>query len=101
MKNVCVIGMMCMAAVAAHGCFATTWHVDSSGGNDDAAGTSPATVWKSLSRVNKAEIASGDKVLFNCTGKALGDKVVVDEIPPFSFAGLMIRGPVLTARQSL
>ena len=44
---------------------------------------------------------AGDVEFFNCTGKALGDKVVVDEIPPFSFAGLIIRGPVLTARQSL
>ena len=48
--------------------FATTWHVDSKGGNDAAAGTSPATAWKTLRRVNRAKIAPGDKVLFKRGG---------------------------------
>ena len=60
---------LCGAVVAAAGAAAAaTWHVDSEGGNDAAAGTSPATAWKTLERVNSAKIAPGDKVLFKRGG---------------------------------
>ena len=60
---------LCAAIIAAAGsASATTWHVDSEGGDDAAAGTSPATAWKTLERVNNAKIAPGDKVLFKRGG---------------------------------
>ena len=60
---------ICLAlSVAAATAGATTWHVDSEGGNDSAAGTSPETAWKTLERVNGAAIAPGDSVLFRRGG---------------------------------
>ena len=60
---------LCAAIIAAAGsASATTWYVDSEGGNDAAAGTSPETAWKTLERVNGARIAPGDRVLFKRGG---------------------------------
>ncbi len=60
---------ICLAlSAAAATAGATTWHVDSEGGNDSAAGTSPETAWKTLERVNGAAIAPGDSVLFRRGG---------------------------------
>ena len=47
---------------------AATWHVDSVAGDDAADGSSPATAWRTLDRVNKATIAPGDRVLFKRGG---------------------------------
>ncbi|MFC8850072.1 MULTISPECIES: right-handed parallel beta-helix repeat-containing protein [unclassified Micromonospora] len=43
---------------------ATTYYVNSVSGNDAAAGTGPATAWKTLSKVNSTTFAAGDTVLF-------------------------------------
>ena len=65
----CARKALCIAAAAAaSSAFAATWHVDSEGGDDAAAGTSPATAWRTLARVNDAKIAPGDKVLFKRGG---------------------------------
>ena len=57
-----------VAALAAGAAAAADWHVDSAAGNDAADGTSPATAWRSLDRVNKATLAPGDRVLFKRGG---------------------------------
>jgi len=65
----CARKALCIAAAAAaSSALAATWHVDSEGGDDAAAGTSPATAWRTLARVNDAKIAPGDKVLFKRGG---------------------------------
>ena len=33
---------------------------------------------------------AGEVEFFNCTGKKDGNRLVVDEIPPFSFAGIRL-----------
>ncbi|MBR1588654.1 MAG: right-handed parallel beta-helix repeat-containing protein, partial [Kiritimatiellae bacterium] len=57
-----------LAATCAFYGRAATWHVDSAGGDDAADGTSPATAWRTLDRVNRATIAPGDRVLFRRGG---------------------------------
>ncbi|MDO5582334.1 MAG: right-handed parallel beta-helix repeat-containing protein, partial [Planctomycetia bacterium] len=43
---------------------AATYYIDSSAGSDDRDGLSPKTAWKTIGKVNKAEIKPGDKILF-------------------------------------
>ena len=46
---------------------ATDYHVDSEGGDDRNPGTAAGAAWKSLGRVNDAQLKGGDRVLFkNC-----------------------------------
>lgn len=60
---------VCLAiSAAAAAAEAATWYVDSEGGSDTAAGTSPEAAWKTLMRVNGAKIAPGDSVLFKRGG---------------------------------
>ena len=42
----------------------TTYYVDSAQGNDASRGTSPATAWKSLGKVNATTFTPGDHILF-------------------------------------
>ncbi|MEV5498784.1 right-handed parallel beta-helix repeat-containing protein [Nonomuraea fuscirosea] len=58
------------AALAAQA--GTTYYVDSRAGSDGAAGTSAAAAWKSLEKVNAAELKPGDTVLFKRGGKFTG-----------------------------
>ena len=51
------------AFVGAAGATAAGYYVSPSG-NDAAAGTSPTTAWRSVTRVNTAKLAPGDSVLF-------------------------------------
>ncbi|MDO5580770.1 MAG: hypothetical protein Q4G69_06515 [Planctomycetia bacterium] len=46
------------------GASAATYYVDSSTGSDDRDGLSPKTAWKTIDKVNQAEIKPGDKILF-------------------------------------
>ena len=43
-----------------------------------------------LDGVVELDCQAGEVEFFNCTGKVQGDKVIIDEIPPFSFAGIKI-----------
>jgi len=45
-----------------------TYYVDSAAGDDTRAGTSPATSWKSLTKVTAQVLVAGDTVLFNRGG---------------------------------
>jgi chitodextrinase len=47
---------------------AHTYYVDSAGGNDAGAGSSPSTAWKSLANVNNASLGPGDTVLLKRGG---------------------------------
>jgi|APSaa5957512622_1039677.scaffolds.fasta_scaffold10108_3 hypothetical protein len=54
--------------MTAHSGGARTFHVDSAGGNDTHSGESPATAWRTLHRVNGADLRPGDTVRFKCGG---------------------------------
>ena len=54
------LGVCCGIVRAA----AITYHVDASAGNDRNDGISPAAAWRSLQKVNLAELKPGDNVLF-------------------------------------
>ena len=41
-----------------------TFHIDSEKGDDAAAGTAENAAWKTLDKVNAAELIPGDRVLF-------------------------------------
>jgi hypothetical protein len=47
---------------------ATTYYIDSTSGTDANSGTSPATAWKTLSKVNASTFQPGDHVLFKSGG---------------------------------
>jgi len=52
-----------------------TFYVNSKKGNDNAAGTTEKTAWKSLEKVNAAELIPGDRVLFKRGGLWRGQLV--------------------------
>lgn len=56
---------------------ARTFHVDAAAGQDDADGRSPERAWRSLDRVNAAELKPGDTVRFKCGGVWRGSLVPV------------------------
>ena len=60
---------------------AADWYVDSAAGNDAANGSSPATAWRTLSRVSKAAFAPGDRVLFKRGGLWRGSLRVASGAP--------------------
>ena len=53
---------------------ASTFYV-SPAGNDKAAGTTPATAWRTLGKVNSAKLTAGDRVLFKGGGRFTGQLV--------------------------
>ncbi len=53
-----------LALGAAASAFAATYYVDSAAGNDGNNGTSSATPWKNISKVNATTFAAGDTILF-------------------------------------
>src|SRR3954463_12928290 len=72
---------------------AATYYVSASG-NDNAEGTTIATAWKSIARVNQADLNPGDKVLFEgghtfSAGIASGANVIANPgfeagLPPWN-----------------
>lgn len=56
------------AALLTTGATAATWYVDHQNGCDSADGTSPERAWATLDRVNRAQLAPGDRVLFRRGG---------------------------------
>lgn len=54
-------GLIAQPALAAE--TGTTYYVDAITGNDDGAGTSEGSAWKSLAKVNSLELAAGDEIL--------------------------------------
>src|SRR3954451_2640138 len=65
-----------VAPAAAH---AATYYVDPSG-SDSASGTSPASAWRTVTRVDRAALAAGDNVLF-AGGARFADQTLM---PPTS-----------------
>lgn len=52
---------------------ATTYYVDDVGGNDSNSGTSPATAWRTLNRVNsQSQFYAGDEIRFRAGGTWTG-----------------------------
>ena len=45
---------------------AATYYVDATTGRDFAAGTSPATAWRSLNKVSSSDFQAGDTILLKC-----------------------------------
>jgi len=61
------IGIIAMMLTAATLSIATTYYVDSQGGNDAANGSTSGAPWKTLGKVNSMTFG-GDTVLFKCGG---------------------------------
>jgi len=70
-----------VAALVAGAVAAADWHVDSVAGKDAADGTTPATAWRTLWRVNQAKPAPGDRVLFKRGGLWRGELSPVSGAP--------------------
>ena len=64
-----------IAAMAVLSAGAVDYYVDSAAGDDAAAGTSPQTAWRSLAKVNAAELRPGDVVRFKRGGLWRGSLV--------------------------
>lgn len=66
---------------------AATYHVDSATGNNDSTGLSPDTAWRSLEKVNQAQLEAGDTVLFKRGGVWRGQLVPRNGAPgaPISY----------------
>ncbi len=56
--------LVCCAFVSLAG--ATTYYVDSVGGNDTNSGTSQTAAWQNLTKVNTITFAAGDQILLKC-----------------------------------
>ena len=57
-------------------CHATTYFVDGSKGNDSNPGTSCATAWKTLDKVNSTHFAAGDRVLLRSGSRWQGQLIL-------------------------
>ena len=65
--------LSCMTtALVAVSALATDYYVDSSAGDDARDGRSEANAWRSLARVNRAELRPGDRMLFRRGGRWRG-----------------------------
>lgn len=60
------------------------------GGGETAVGLWNIFADSVLDGVVELDAPAGDVEFFNCVGRKDGDRIVVDEIPPFSFAGIRI-----------
>ncbi len=62
-----LVPLLCAAALAAQGA-PRAYHVDDARGDDARDGATPATAWRTLERVNAADLQPGDRVLFRRGG---------------------------------
>lgn len=60
----------------------TTYYVDSAAGNDSASGTTTSTAWKSLAKVNAADLKPGSQVLFKRGGSWTGTLTLAESGSP-------------------
>ena len=67
-----LFGIVAMVVLSAG---AVEYYVDSAAGDDAAAGTSPQAAWRSLAKVNAAELRPGDVVRFKRGGLWRGSLV--------------------------
>jgi len=67
-ENVVPFTVALAAAFLAGSLFSATYHVDSTDGDDARDGLSPAAAWRSLDKVNAADVKPGDRVLFRRGG---------------------------------
>lgn len=70
-----VLGLAAAAVVCAGRTAPATFHVDSEKGDDAAAGTAESSAWRSLEKVNAADLIPGDRVLFKRGGLWRGQLV--------------------------
>ena len=63
-----VLAVLFSDAASAQRTTPAMFYVDSAKGEDEAAGTSEAAPWRTLDRVNRAELIGGDTVRFACGG---------------------------------
>lgn len=73
-----VLAALTIAAVAAAPADADQYYLDAVGGDDTAAGTSPADAWQSLSRLTAATLAPGDTVAFKRGTTFTGSATIAD-----------------------
>ena len=84
-----LVATACLVALCASAALATTYYIDSVSGDDTRNGTSPATAWRTVGKVNATTFAPGDQILLNAgcawTGQlwpkgsgAEGSPIIVD-----------------------
>lgn len=83
----CVCAGWCRAPAAAGEATARTFFVDATAGQDSYDGHSPEHAWRSLDRVNAADLQPGDTVRFQCGGVWRGSLVPAsgDEGQPVTY----------------
>lgn len=54
-----LLSLLCCASAAS----AETWHIDSQRGDDARSGLAPGEAWRSLARLQKADLKPGDSIL--------------------------------------
>ena len=59
---------MLTVVLASAAAVATTYYLDSEGGNDANDGVTPATAWQTLAKANDLKPQPGDKILFKRGG---------------------------------
>src|SRR5262249_7443589 len=64
--------VLVLAALAAPAGARADAYYGSPGGSDGHAGTSPASAWKTLAKVDARSFDAGDRVLFECGGTFAG-----------------------------
>ncbi len=69
MNQSVIAAVLAVLRVSAHG---AAYYVDSSGGNDANNGTSQATAWKTLTKVNAKTFLPGDSIFFKAGGNWTG-----------------------------
>lgn len=55
---------------------ATTYYVDSQGGNDSNTGRSPASSWRTIAKVNETHYSPGDRILLHCKSRWTGQLIL-------------------------
>src|SRR5687768_4335447 len=71
------LALCALSLAIAHPAAAATYYVSSSG-SDNNVGTSPASAWRSIARVNTATVLAGDRIFFK-GGAVYSGSLLFDE----------------------
>jgi hypothetical protein len=72
-----IIAGICLVLLLSSFAFPTTYYVDSKSGRDDNNGTSIASPWKTISKVNSFHFNAGDEILFK-RGEVWKETIIVN-----------------------
>ncbi len=99
--SVCAIVIALFGSICAQ-VDAAVYYVDSVGGSDGNAGTSPGAAWQNLTKVSSTTFSAGDQILFKCGGTwsgqlwpkgsgSAGNPIVIDKYDTGNLP--LIQGP--------